>query len=162
VVAALCSEPIATHHMNDSFSIGTMRAQTTPDHRRRTQLLVLIAIATQVGGNVFLSYGLHRAGAIISVSPLDYIRALNLWTIAGIIMLSVWIITDLALLSRADLSFVLPVIASSFVLIAIVGHFGLGERVSGIRWLGILLISFGVLLAETTPDRTTRRQKESL
>jgi hypothetical protein len=30
------------------------------------------------------------------------------------------------------------------------------------RWLGILVISFGVLLAETTPDRTTRRQKESL
>jgi hypothetical protein len=108
--------------MNDSFSIETMKDQTTPDHRRRTQLLVLIAIATQVGGNVSLSYGLHRAGAIISVSPLDYIRALNLWTIAGIIMLSVWIITDLALLSRADLSFVLPVIASSFVVIAIVGH----------------------------------------
>ena len=71
-------------------------------------------------------------------------------------------VTDLALLSRADLSFVLPVIATSFVLIAIVGHFVLGERVSGLRWLGILLISFGVLLAETTPDRTTRRQGESL
>lgn len=154
------SEPLAAHHMNGSFSIGTMTAQTTTDHRRRTQLLVLIAIATQVGGNVFLSYGLRRAGAI--VSPLDYLRALNLWTIAGIIMLSVWIITDLALLSRADLSFVLPVIASSFVLIAILGHFALGERVSGIRWLGILMISFVVLLAETTPDRTTRRQKESL
>ncbi len=156
------SEPLAAHHMNDLFSIGTMTAQTTPDHRRRTQLLVLIAIATQVGGNVFLSYGLRRAGAIISVSPLDYIRALNLWTLAGISMLAVWIITDLALLSRADLSFVLPVIASSYVLIAILGHFVLGERVSGMRWLGILVISFGVLLAETTPDRTTRRQKESL
>lgn len=148
--------------MSDAFSIGTMRAQTAPDHRRRTQVLVLIAIATQVGGNVFLSYGLRRAGAIISFSPLDYVRALNLWTMAGIAMLAVWIITDLALLSRADLSFVLPVIASSFVLIAILGHFVLGERVSGLRWLGILLISFGVLLAETTPDRTTLRQKETL
>jgi bacterial/archaeal transporter family protein len=148
--------------MNDNFSIGTMRAQAPPDHRRRTQLLVLIAIATQVGGNVFLSYGLRRAGPIISVSPLDYIRGLNFWTMAGISMLAVWIITDLALLSRADLSFVLPVIASSFVLIAIVGHFVLGERVSGLRWLGILMITFGVLLAETTPDRTTRRQRESL
>jgi bacterial/archaeal transporter family protein len=148
--------------MNDNFSIGTMRAQATPDHRRRTQLLVLIAIATQVGGNVFLSYGLRRAGPIISVLPLDYIRGLNFWTMAGISMLAVWIITDLALLSRADLSFVLPVIASSFVLIAIVGHFVLGERVSGLRWLGILMITFGVLLAETTPDRTTRRQRESL
>lgn len=148
--------------MNEAFSMGTMRAQTAPDHRRRTQALVLIAIATQVGGNVFLSYGLRRADAIISFSPLDYIRALNPWTIVGISLLAVWIITDLALLSRADLSFVLPVIASSFVLIAIIGHFALGERVSGLRWLGILLIFFGVLLAETTPDRTTRRQKEPL
>lgn len=146
--------------MKDTVCIGTMRAQTTPDHRRRTQLLVLMAIATQVGGNVSLSYGLRHTP--VSVSRLDYIRVLNLWTIAGIALLAVWIITDLALLSRADLTFVLPVIASSFVLIAIVGRFVLGERVSGLRWLGILVISFGVLLAETTPDRTTRRQGESL
>ena len=139
-----------------------MRAETTPRHRRRTQLLVLIAIGTQVAGNVFLSYGMRRAGAILSASPLDYIRALNVWTLAGVFALAIWMVTDLALLSRADLSFVLPVIATSYVLIAIVGHFVLNERVSGVRWIGILLISFGVLLAETTPDRTTRRQGESL
>ena len=104
---------------------------------------------------------MRRAGAILSASPLDYIRAINPWTIAGIGALAIWMVTDLALLSRADLSFVLPVIATSFVLIAIAGHFVLGERVSGIRWIGILLISLGVLLAETTPDRTTRRQGES-
>ena len=76
-------------------------------------------------------------------------------------MLAIWMITDLALLSRADLSFVLPVIATSFVLIAIIGHFAMNERVSGIRWIGILVICIGVLLAETTPDRTTGRQGES-
>jgi bacterial/archaeal transporter family protein len=139
-----------------------MRAETTPSHRRRTQLLVLIAIGTQVAGNVFLSYGMRRAGAILSASPLDYIRALNVWTLAGVFALAIWMVTDLALLSRADLSFVLPVIATSYVLIAIVGRFALNERVSGVRWIGILLISFGVLLAETTPDRTTRRRGESL
>ena len=138
-----------------------MRAPTTPRHRRRTQLLVLIAIATQVAGNVFLSHGMRRAGAILSASPLDYIRAINAWTLAGVCALAIWMVTDLALLSRADLSFVLPVIATSFVLIALVGHFVLSERISGLRWMGILLISFGVLLAETTPDRTTRRQGES-
>jgi drug/metabolite transporter (DMT)-like permease len=139
-----------------------IRTQTTGRHRRRTQLLVLIAIATQVAGNVFLSQGMRRAGSILSASPLDYIRAINPWTLAGVCMLAIWMVTDLALLSRADLSFVLPVIATSFVLIAIIGHFVLGERVSGLRWIGILMISLGVLLAETTPDRTTRRQGESL
>jgi bacterial/archaeal transporter family protein len=139
-----------------------MKAPTTLRHRRRTQLLVGIAIATQVAGNVFLSHGMRGAGAIISTSPVDYIRALNPWTVAGVCMLAIWMITDLALLSRADLSFVLPVIATSYVLIAIVGHFILGERVSGVRWMGIVLITFGVLMAETTPDRTTRPQRESL
>jgi transporter family protein len=148
--------------MNDAVSIGIMRPPSTPGHRRRTQLLVLIAIATQVAGNVSLSHGMRRAGAILSASPLDYIRALNPWTVAGVCALAIWIVADLALLSRADLSFVLPVIATSFVLIALVGHFVLGEHVSGFRWLGILLIFLGVLLAETTPDRTTRRQGESL
>jgi bacterial/archaeal transporter family protein len=105
---------------------------------------------------------MRNAGAIISASPADYIRALNLWTVAGVCMLAIWMVTDLALLSRADLSFVLPVIATSYVLIAIVGHFILGERVSGVRWMGIVLITFGVLMAETTPDRTTRPQRESL
>lgn len=139
-----------------------MRAETTPRHRRRTQLLVLIAIATQVAGNVFLSYGMRHAGAIVSASPLDYLRALNVWTIAGVLALAIWMVTDLALLSRADLSFVLPVIATSYVFIAIMGRFVLNERVSGVRWIGILLIFFGVLVAEMTPDRTTRRQRESL
>lgn len=139
-----------------------MRAETTPRHRRRTQLLVFIAIGTQVAGNVFLSYGMRRAGAIVSASPLDYIRAFNAWTIVGVLALATWMVTDLALLSRADLSFVLPVIATSYVFIAIMGRFVLNERVSSVRWIGILLIFLGVLLAEMTPDRTTRRQRESL
>ena len=150
------------HHMNDATIIGMLGPATTPRHRRRTQLLVLIAIATQVAGNVLLSHGMRRAGAILSVSPLDYVRAINPWTAGGVCVLAIWMITDLALLSRADLSFVLPVIAISFVLIAIIGHFALNERVSGIRWIGILVICIGVLLAETTPDRTTGRQGESL
>src|SRR5690348_1235515 len=156
------SEEVPKHHINDAIPVAMIRAQTTARHRRRTQLLVLIAIATQVAGNVFLSQGMHRAGAILSASPLDYIRAINPWTVAGVCMLAIWMVTDLALLSRADLSFVLPVIATSFVLIAIIGHFALNERVSGIRWVGIVVICIGVLLAETTPDRTTGRQGESL
>jgi drug/metabolite transporter (DMT)-like permease len=122
----------------------------------------LIAIVTQVAGNVFVSHGMRGGGAFVSASPLEYLRALNPWTLAGVCMLATWMITDLALLSRADLSFVLPVLATSYVLIAVVGHFVLGEQVSGIRWTGIALITLGVLMAETTPDRTTRPQGESL
>jgi drug/metabolite transporter (DMT)-like permease len=105
---------------------------------------------------------MRQTGSIISASPLDYVRAFaRPWTVAGVVVLAIWMISNLALLSRADLSFVLPVTASGYVLIAIAGHFGLGESISIIRWIGILAISFGVVLAEKTPSRTTALQPES-
>jgi bacterial/archaeal transporter family protein len=134
-----------------------------PGHARKTQILVLVVIVTNVLGNVSLSHGMHQVGRIVSASPLDYVRAFaNPWTIIGICVLVVWILTDLALLSRADLSFVLPVTASAYVLVALGGHFILHDHISWERWTGIALITLGVILAEETPDRTTKAPPERL
>ena len=132
-------------------------------HARKTQILVLVVIVTNVLGNVSLSHGMHQVGRIVSASPLDYLRAFaNPWTILGICVLVVWMLTDLALLSRADLSFVLPVTASAYVLVAIGGHFILHDHISLARWTGIALITLGVILAEETPDRTTNKERGRL
>jgi transporter family protein len=132
-------------------------------HDRKTQILVLAVIVTNVLGNVSLSRGMHQVGRIVSASPLDYLRAFaNPWTILGICVLVVWMLTDLALLSRADLSFVLPVTASAYVLVAIGGHFILHDHISWVRWTGIAFITLGVILAEETPDRTTKGPPERL
>jgi len=130
---------------------------------RKTQLLVLIVVVSNVIGNVSLSHGMHQVGRIVSASPLDYVKAFaNPWTVVGICILTIWMLADLALLSRADLSFVLPVTASAYVLVAILGHFLLHDRISWERWLGILLITGGVILAEETPSRTTKGSPEHL
>jgi len=130
---------------------------------RKTQILVLLVIVTNVFGNVFLSHGMHQVGRIVSASPLDYVRAFaNPWTALGICILVVWMLSDLALLSRADLSFVLPVTASAYVLVALLGHFLLHDHISFARWMGILLITGGVILAEETPARTTTGPPEHL
>lgn len=130
---------------------------------RKTQLLVLIVVVSNVIGNVSLSHGMHQVGRIVSASPLDYLKAFaNPWTVVGICILTIWMLADLALLSRADLSFVLPVTASAYVLVAILGHFLLHDRISWERWLGILLITGGVILAEETPSRTTKGPPEHL
>jgi transporter family protein len=130
---------------------------------QKTRILVLLVIATNVLGNVALSRGMHQVGRIISASPFDYLRAFaNPWTLLGICILVIWILTDLALLSRADLSFVLPVTASAYVLVAVCGHFLLHDRISWERWIGILLITGGVILAEETPARTTKGPPEHL
>ena len=129
----------------------------------KTQLLVLIVVVSNVVGNVSLSHGMHQVGRIVSASPFDYLKAFaNPWTAAGICILAIWMLSDLALLSRADLSFVLPVTASAYVLVALFGKFLLHDHISWQRWLGILLITGGVVLAEETPTRTTKGPPEHL
>jgi drug/metabolite transporter (DMT)-like permease len=131
--------------------------------RGKTQGLVVLVIVTNVFGNIFLSRGMHQVGRIVSFSPADYLRALaNPSAVVGILILVVWMLSDLALLSRADLSFVLPVTATAYVLVALVGHFFLHDHISWQRWVGILLITGGVILAEETPARTTTGPPESL
>lgn len=139
-----------------------MKAET-PSEVRKTRVLTLVVIVSNVIGNVSLSRGMHQVGKIISASPLDYLDALaNPWVIGGVCVLVIWMLSDLALLSRADLSFVLPVTASAYVLIAIAGHFLLGDRISWERWMGIVVITVGVVLAEETPARTTEGPPEHL
>jgi len=129
----------------------------------KTRVLTLMVVATNVIGNVCLSRGMHQVGKIVSPVPADYIRALaNPWVIAGVCILAMWMVSNLALLSRADLSFVLPVTASSYVLIALIGHFWLHEHISWLRWLGVVVITAGVILAEETPARTTEGAPEHL
>jgi drug/metabolite transporter (DMT)-like permease len=77
----------------------------------------------------------------------------NPWVIAGVALLAAWMIANLSLLSRADLSYVLPVTGSlSYMLVALAGHFFLGERVTWVHWIGVAVITVGVLLvSETSP-----------
>jgi bacterial/archaeal transporter family protein len=130
-------------------------------HKSRTHCLVFAFVGTNVLGNVALSRGLHHSGVTVPASAFDHIRIASPWTITGICLLAAWVAFDLALLSRADLSYILPVTASSNVLIALAGHFWLHEHISVARGIGILMISSAVLLAETTPDRTTKRTRDS-
>src|SRR6185312_5162585 len=130
-------------------------------HKRRNQILILVVVLSNVIGNVALGHGMHQTGAIVSASPLDYVRAFaRPWTVIGVAVLAGWMISNLALLSRADLSFVLPVTASGYVLIALAGHFWLGERISAVRWMAVAAIALGVILAEETPSRTTNGGRE--
>ncbi len=122
----------------------------------KTRLLTVIVIISNVIGNVALSHGMRQVGSITRVQIEPYLRAfVNLWVLVGVVVLVVWMLSELALLSRADLSFVLPVTSISYVLIAITGHWVLGEHISPTRWAGILVITTGVVLVGETPPRTT-------
>ena len=65
------------------------------------------------------------------------------------------------MLSWADYSFVQPASSFSYGVVALLGHFALGEKITPLRWAGILVISCGVLIVGHTPPRTTEEAAES-
>ena len=99
----------------------------------------------------------HRA--LVGLNPLGYIGALfDPLVAAGVGLLILWLLTRMALLSWADLSFVVPMTAAGYVLSAIFGHEFLGEQVSNSQWFGMALIFAGSILVGTTPHKTPVQQ----
>ncbi|MBM3734570.1 MAG: hypothetical protein FJW39_02190 [Acidobacteria bacterium] len=116
----------------------------------KTAVFVAIVVVSNTVGNLFLSLGMKQPGA----GPLAAL--LNPWVLAGIALLIVWTFSRMALLSWADLSFVLPVTSLGYVLNAILGLVVHGERITTERWLGTLLIVAGTALAGSTPPDSRR------
>ncbi|MBM3814834.1 MAG: hypothetical protein FJW20_24680 [Acidimicrobiia bacterium] len=78
------------------------------------------------------------------------------WVILGVALLIVWTLSRMALLSWADLSYVLPITAVGYVINALMGRYLLNEHVSAIRWAGTLLIVAGAALAAMTAPASRR------
>jgi drug/metabolite transporter (DMT)-like permease len=129
--------------------------------RLKTRIFTAIVVLSNVLGNSFLSRGMRSVGELVSLSPAPYVRALlNPWVALGTSLLIVWLLSTMALLSWADLSYVLPVTSIAYVLVALVGRFVLHEAVSPAHWSGIVLIMFGVALVGTTTPNTLSRHDE--
>jgi drug/metabolite transporter (DMT)-like permease len=121
----------------------------------KTRAFTALVVVSNVAGNSALTHGMHQLGDI-GYSPLALIGALfHPWVALGVALLILWTLSHMALLSWADLSYVLPVTAIGYILTALSGRFVLGEAVSPARWAGILLITAGVTLVGTTSPSTT-------
>ena len=90
--------------------------------RAKTRLFTGIVIVSNVSGNSALTHGMKLLGDTGN-SPLALIGALfHPWVALGVALLILWTLTMMALLSWADLSYVLPVTAAGYVLAAIAGR----------------------------------------
>ena len=123
--------------------------------RSKTLLLSAVAVLSNVLGNFALSLGMRQPGAAASVSVASLpLALLNFWVATGVCLLVVWMVSQLSLLSCADLSYVLPVTALSYVLTAFLGAIVLNEYVSTVHWIGITLIVLGAMLVGQTAPQT--------
>lgn len=111
-------------------------------------------VLSNVTGNALLAAGMKRLGE--PVTALDHVQAvLNPAVAGGIVLLVVWMLSKMALLSWADLSYVLPVTAFGYALNAVAGMVLFGEQVSATRWMGVAAIVAGVLMVSRTEPSTT-------
>ena len=110
-------------------------------------MFAAVVVLTNSLGNLAIAWGMRHLGTPID-SPLSAISAIfTPWVAVGIILLITWLLSRIAFLSFADLSFVLPVTSLGYVLSALLGHFFLGEHISSWRWTGTFLIVAGTVLA---------------
>ncbi len=111
--------------------------------------------AFQAFGNLSLAWGMKHAPVRVGFDPSGYVRdMLNPFVALGIALLVLWLLTRMALLSWADLSFVLPVTAFGYFLAAVLGKVSLQEVISPAQWLGTGFIFAGILLVGGTGQKT--------
>lgn len=122
--------------------------------------MTLVVISSSVIGNFSLTWGMRQIAPGALGSPLGYITVLfNPWVALGVILLIVWLLSQMLLLSWADLSYVLPVTSTGYVLTAISGRLFLGEQISAARWTGVTLIMAGVMLVGRTHHSTNEESR---
>lgn len=132
-----------------------------PGTRLRTYSLLALFVFLRPVGNLALAWGTKHFPQALSFNPVVYLRAMvNPFVTLGIVMLILSLLTRLALLSVADLSFVLPVTAIGYVLAALFGEMFLHEAVSVQQWIGTVLIFLGTGLVGTTSQNTTLPAEE--
>jgi uncharacterized membrane protein len=121
----------------------------------KNRVFIALVVISNTLGTVLLGRGMTQMPDFAAGALTYIVRFLiNPWIVPGIALLVVWMVAQLSMLTWADLSYVLPVTASYYILTAIVSRFFLDERISLTRWIGIAVISFGVMLVSHTPPRT--------
>ena len=121
----------------------------------KTLALVLVAVLVGGAGHVMLAKAMRPLGDLTE-APSGRVggmvgRALaNPWLIAGVALQALFFFMYLALLTRADVSQILPITALDYIVVAVLAQAFLAEPVTGARWLGIALIVAGVALVSRT------------
>jgi drug/metabolite transporter (DMT)-like permease len=110
---------------------------------------ILISVIVVVAGQVCIKKGLNSLEDIDFASSilLAYLKIfLSPFVVLGISLYIIGVFFWLYALSKVDLSYAYPFTALSYVLVAFLSSFLLGEQISAIRWTGIIGICLGVLL----------------
>lgn len=111
-------------------------------------LILLVGLTFESTGVVLLKKGMEHIGAMNGVTAGEILRickagATNPQILLGIFFEALFFICLLVLMSRSEISFLWPLTGLSFVFATFAAIWFLGERVSWVRWVGVVLIVIG-------------------
>jgi len=117
----------------------------------RSILLIIIAMLIGVIGQLSLKSGMNNVGEIESLRLAKVLEIFKpvfaqplVWIGLGCYAASalLWLIV----LSRFDLSYAYPMLASMYIVLPILSRIFLKESIPPLRWLGMLIVLVGVIL----------------
>jgi len=114
----------------------------------KTMVIVLIAAVLGGTGHVFLAKGMRPVGDLTEapshrLGDMVACAVSNPWLLFGVVLQASFFFIYLTLLSRADVSLVLPLTAIDYIVVAVLAQYMLGEIVTPVRWAGMGLIVVG-------------------
>ena len=121
----------------------------------KTFLLVLVAVILGGAGHVLLAKAIRPVGDLTEAPPgrlggmVTRVLSEPL-VIVGVALQAAFFLFYVTLLSRADVSQLLPMTALDYVVVALLAQWALGEIITPARWAGIGLITVGVMLISRT------------
>jgi drug/metabolite transporter (DMT)-like permease len=122
--------------------------------------LILVSIILGPLGNVFLGKAMKGIGTVASARILDLVPIASRVLASGYIWLGIacllgFFIAHMLLLTWADYSYVQPATSLSYLSISVLSYLLLGEMISPLRWLGVMVICLGVFLVGRTSPSTS-------
>jgi uncharacterized membrane protein len=130
----------------------------------KTYVLLLVMVIAGPVGDVLLSKGMRHiaartdwTGTAMADAAWRVFSSGTIWL--GLACLIAYLIAQMVVLSWADYSYVQPASAGSYGVVALLGYFLLGEKITLTRWIGVLVICLGVFIVGRTSPRTTKRKR---
>jgi drug/metabolite transporter (DMT)-like permease len=114
-------------------------------------VILLIGLVFESTGVILLKKGMARSGEMKGVTATEIARVLktsvtNPQILLGVFFEALFFACLLLLMAKSDISFLWPLTGLSFVFATLAAMLFLDERVSPLRWAGVVLIVLGAAL----------------
>jgi drug/metabolite transporter (DMT)-like permease len=111
-------------------------------------LILFIGLVFESTGVILLKKGIMHVGEMQGYTAAEIFRvvkmgATNPQILLGVFFEALFFLCLLILMSKSEISFLWPLTALSFVFATFAAIWFLGENVSWIRWIGVVLIVIG-------------------